>query len=79
VCAAVYALGEYSGSSRNMSQLSLATDNVFSDDGGALQMATVSGDTTSGYAVALTVRVDTATAPSAGSAPGGGPGGGPRP
>ena len=79
VCAAVYALGEYSGSSRNMSQLSLATDNVFSDDGGALQMATVSGDTTSGYAVALTVRVDTTTAPSAGSAPGGGPGGGPRP
>lgn len=79
VSKAVYALPEYSGSTANLSQVSLADDNVFSDDGGASQLATVTGDATSGYQVALTVRVDTATTPSAGSAPGGGPGGGTPP
>lgn len=72
VCSAVYALPAYSGSSRNLAQVSLAADNVFGDDGGALQLATVSGDTASGYAVSLTARVDTATTPTAGAAPGGG-------
>ncbi|HEX5730933.1 intradiol ring-cleavage dioxygenase [Microbacterium sp.] len=76
---AVYALAAYSGSSANMTQVSLAGDNVFSDDAGALQLATVSGDTAAGFTVALTVRVDTATAPTAGSAPGGGGPGGDRP
>jgi protocatechuate 3,4-dioxygenase beta subunit len=73
----VYELSEYSGSSQNMSRVSLADDNVFSDDAAALQLATVEGDTTTGYTVALTVRVDTTTTPTAGSAPegGGGPGG----
>ncbi|UKF81164.1 hypothetical protein [Clavibacter californiensis] len=40
----------------------------------------MTGDATSGYRVALTARVDTATTPTAGSAPGagsGGPGGTP--
>ncbi|MET4639285.1 intradiol ring-cleavage dioxygenase [Mycetocola sp. 2940] len=72
----VYALSEYSGSTANLSQVSLTDDNVFSDDGGASQLATVTGDATSGYQVSLAVRVDTATTPTAGSAPGGGPGGG---
>ena len=76
---AVYALAAYSGSTANMTQVSLAGDNVFSDDAGALQLATVSGDTAAGLTVALTVRVDTATAPTAGSAPGGGGPGGDRP
>ncbi|KQW05399.1 3,4-dioxygenase subunit beta [Leifsonia sp. Root4] len=67
---AVYARSEYSGSA-NLAQLSLASDNVFGDDGGAQQLATVTGDATSGYQVSLTVRVDTGTAPTAGSAPGG--------
>ena len=68
----VYARSEYSGSSANMTRVTLAGDNVFGDDAGALQLATVTGDPTAGYTVELTVRVDNATAPSAGSTPGGG-------
>ncbi|MEQ4568052.1 intradiol ring-cleavage dioxygenase [Paenarthrobacter sp. CAP02] len=75
----VYALSEYKGSSSNLSRVSLTSDNVFGDDGGEFQLAQVTGDTTSGYQVALTAAVDTTTTPSAGSVPGGGlpPGGGP--
>lgn len=79
-CEEVYALSEYSGSSSNLTQVSLDSDNVFGDDGGALELATVSGDVTAGYRVALAVRVDTSTTPTAGSAPSGGAagaGGGP--
>lgn len=77
-CDTVYALAGYEGSSSNLAQVSIDADNVFGDDGGALQLATVSGDATSGYQVALTVRVDTGTTPTAGAAPGGGgPGGTP--
>lgn len=75
----VYALAAYDGSASNLDQVSLDTDNVFSDDSGALQLATVTGDATSGYQVSLTVRVDTSTTPSAGSAPAGGGGGGTPP
>jgi len=71
-CETVYALSDYDGSSNNLSQVSLDTDNVFSDDSGALQLATVTGDATSGYQVSLTVRVDTSTATTAGSVPSGG-------
>ncbi|MDQ1205604.1 intradiol ring-cleavage dioxygenase [Microbacterium sp. SORGH_AS_0862] len=67
----VYALSAYDGSARNLSQVTLSSDNIFGDDGGALQVATVTGDTTSGYTAALAVRVDTTTTPSAGQAPGG--------
>jgi protocatechuate 3,4-dioxygenase beta subunit len=74
---AVYALAGYEGSSANLAQVSLDSDNVFGDDSGALQLATVTGDITAGYVVSLDVRVDTATEPTAGSAPsGGGEGGG---
>ncbi|SDS93207.1 intradiol ring-cleavage dioxygenase [Microterricola viridarii] len=76
VCETVYALDGYEGSAENLAQVSLASDNVFGDDGGALQLATVTGDATSGYQVSLTVRVDTRTTPTAGSAPGGGGGNG---
>jgi protocatechuate 3,4-dioxygenase beta subunit len=77
----VYALSGYEGSSENLAQVSLDSDNVFGDDGGALQLATVTGDATSGYQVALTVRVDTTTTPTAGAAPSGrgGAGGGGTP
>lgn len=68
-CAAVYALDAYSGSSKNLAQTSLDSDNVFGDDGGELQLATMSGDVDSGYLVSLTAGVDTATTPTAGSAP----------
>lgn len=74
VSEAVYALPGYEGSTANLSQVSLDSDNVFSD-GGALQLASVTGDASSGYQVELTVAVDASTAPSAGAAPGGGMGG----
>lgn len=66
----VYALPAYDGSARNLTGVSLTSDNVFGEDGGALQMATVTGDASAGYAASLVVRVDTATTPSAGAAPG---------
>ncbi len=76
----VYGSSGYDGSTANLEQVSLSNDNVFSDDGGATQLATVTGNVTAGYTVALTVRVDTGTTPSAGTAPGGGGGqGGPPP
>lgn len=61
----------------NLSQITLATDNVFGDDGAAHQVATVTGDL-KGYVASLTAPVDTATAPTAGGAPdvGGPPGSG---
>jgi protocatechuate 3,4-dioxygenase beta subunit len=81
VCAAVYAQDGYSASVRNLAQLSLDTDNVFGDDGGAGQLATVTGDVTTGYTVSLPVGVDTTTTPTGGQlagdgAPAGAPPGG---
>ncbi|MCJ1688000.1 intradiol ring-cleavage dioxygenase [Rathayibacter sp. VKM Ac-2927] len=72
---AVYALSGYEGSSENLAQVSLDDDNVFGDDGGELQLPTATGDATSGYRFALTVRVDTTTEPTGGSVPSGGGGG----
>jgi len=74
---AVYATAGYEASVANLAQLTLATDNVFGDDGGVHQMGTVTGDLTNGYQVALTVPIDSTTQPTGGNAPGGGrPGGG---
>ncbi|MEJ5866877.1 3,4-dioxygenase subunit beta [Pseudokineococcus sp. 5B2Z-1] len=77
VCEAVYATTGYEASVTNLSQVSLATDTVFGDDAGATQLATVTGDTSSGYRVSLRVGVDTTTTPTSGGAagPGGGAGG----
>ncbi|WP_298989002.1 intradiol ring-cleavage dioxygenase [uncultured Pseudokineococcus sp.] len=77
VCEAVYATAGYEASVTNLAQVSLAGDTVFGDDAGATQLATVTGDTSSGYRVSLTVGVDTTTTPTSGGAsgPGGGPGG----
>jgi len=55
-CDGVYATSGYSSSSRNLSQISLATDNVFSD-GASLELATVTGDVTNGMTATLTVAV----------------------
>jgi protocatechuate 3,4-dioxygenase beta subunit len=52
-CAAVYATAGYEQSVRNLAQTSLATDNVFSD-GWTTQLATVTGDVTSGYTATVT-------------------------
>ena len=84
VCERVYAQPGYEASVRNLAQVSLADDNVFGDDGGARQLGRVTGDVTAGYAVALTVGVDTATIPTGGGlggdgAPSGAPPGGPPP
>jgi hypothetical protein len=52
----VYATSAYSTSARNQAQITLATDNVFSD-GASLELATVTGDVTNGMTAALTVAV----------------------
>jgi protocatechuate 3,4-dioxygenase beta subunit len=57
VCTTVYATAGYEQSVRNMSQTSLASDNVFGDDGGIHQLATVTGDATSGFVANLTIGV----------------------
>ncbi len=66
----IYSLPGYDGSAGNLSRLTLASDNVFGDDGGALQVATVTGDAAAGFSAALVVRVDTTTAPALGAGPG---------
>lgn len=70
-CDVVYADAAYPSSASNLSRVSLASDNVFGDDGGTLELATASGDNAAGWTVALGVRVDTTTTPTAGAAPGG--------
>ena len=62
----VYAESGYEASVSNMERVSLTDDNVFSDDGGANQLATVTGYVRSGYRVSLTVGVDTTTTPTGG-------------
>ncbi len=76
VCGTVYATDGYSASVGNLAQVSLADDNVFGDDDGVHQLGAVTGSLAQGYAVSLTVPVDTATAPTGGSMGGGVPGGG---
>jgi hypothetical protein len=57
VCQTVYSTASgYTGSSSNLSQISFATDNVFSD-GTSLQMSTVTGSVAAGYAAALKVGI----------------------
>ncbi|WP_062388606.1 dioxygenase family protein [Demequina iriomotensis] len=74
----VYGLSDYDGSAANLAQLSLATDNVFGDDGGVHQIGAFKGSAADGFTATLTVPIDTATAPTAGSMGGGGrPAGGP--
>ena len=74
-CETVYATSGYEASVSNLARVSLDSDNVFGDDGGAAQLGTVTGSVDSGYTVSLVVAVDTGTTPTAGQAPGGGPGG----
>ena len=55
-CDLVYATAGYESSVTNLSQVTLATDNVFSD-GSALELATMTGSVASGFTAALTVAV----------------------
>lgn len=73
VCARVYAQPGYEASVANLAGVSLDGDGVFGDDGGASQLATVTGDVTGGVTVSLTAGVDTTTTPSGAGAPAGGP------
>jgi len=68
-CDAVYATTGYESSVGNLAKLSLTSDNVFGNDGGVHQLGASTGDAASGYAVRLTVPVDTRTAPTGGSRP----------
>lgn len=53
---AVYAQSSlYPGSLNNLNRVSLQSDNVFGNDGGVHQLATMSGDNASGYAAFLEV------------------------
>ncbi len=61
VCDAVYATTGYEQSASTLARLSLASDNVFRDDGGVHQLGTASGDVTTGYTVALIVPLDPTT------------------
>jgi protocatechuate 3,4-dioxygenase beta subunit len=83
-CDQVYAQPGYEQSVTNLARISLDSDNVFGDDGGASQLGTVTGDVTRGYVVSLTVPVDIRTTPTGGQlsgdgAPAGAPPGGPPP
>ncbi|MEV6345337.1 intradiol ring-cleavage dioxygenase [Actinoplanes sp. NPDC051851] len=70
----VYANAEgYEASVTNMEGISLESDMVFGDDLAAREMATVTGDWTTGYVARLVITVD----PTAVEEPGGGGPGGP--
>jgi protocatechuate 3,4-dioxygenase beta subunit len=56
-CDVVYATSGYEQSVSNLSQTSLSTDNVFGDDSGIHQIASMSGDVAGGYTAALTIGV----------------------
>lgn len=72
-CEQVYATTGYEASVPNLAKVSLASDNVFGDDGGIHQLGTVTGSVTSGFTVSLAVPVDTRTTPSGGGMAGGPP------
>jgi protocatechuate 3,4-dioxygenase beta subunit len=57
-CRAAYATPGYEQSLRTLSEITLASDMVFGNDGGDRQVGTVTGDATSGYTVALRVPVN---------------------
>ena len=56
-CDVVYATAGYEQSVQNLSQASLQSDNVFGNDSGIHQIATMSGSTSAGYTAALTIGV----------------------
>lgn len=55
-CETVYASDNYGDSMTNLGNVSLSSDNVFSD-GYEDQLATISGDPTTGYTASLEVRI----------------------
>ena len=76
-CSQVYGQAGYDGSVATFAQVSLETDNVFSDDAGASQLGTITGSYPDGFAIRLDVAVSPSTTPVPAGAPPGGPGGPP--
>ena len=67
VCDVVYALDDYAGSAENLAQLTLDTDNIFTD-GYDQQLITLDGSVDAGYtSEVLPVPIDTTTEPTAGT------------
>jgi protocatechuate 3,4-dioxygenase beta subunit len=56
-CNEVYASAGYESSARNFPNTTLTSDNVFGDDGGIYQLATMSGSVAGGYTAGLNVTV----------------------
>jgi len=56
-CKEVYASAGYESSAQNFPRTTLKSDNVFGDDGGIYQLATMSGSVAAGYAAGLNVPV----------------------
>ena len=69
VATEVYATDGYSQSVTNLSQITIASDNVFGDDSAARELATVTGDVTDGYVATLTIAVDPAGVEEGGGTP----------
>jgi protocatechuate 3,4-dioxygenase beta subunit len=57
-CEEAYADSRYGSSARNLGQLSLRSDNIFGDDGGVHQVATVTGTASEGWTASLAVPVE---------------------
>lgn len=56
-CLAAYATAGYEDGARNLGGVTLLSDGVFGNDGGASQLGTMEGDATSGFSVTLAVPV----------------------
>lgn len=56
-CDDVYATAGYERSVTNMKRTTLQSDNVFGDDGGIYQLATMTGSAAEGYAAGLNVTI----------------------
>ena len=56
-CDVVYATAGYGQSVRNLSQVSLQRDNVFSDDQAVDELATMTGSVADGYTAALSLAI----------------------
>jgi protocatechuate 3,4-dioxygenase beta subunit len=56
-CDDVYATAGYEASVRNMARTTLQSDNVFGDDGGIYQLATMTGSAAAGYTAGLNVTL----------------------
>ena len=56
-CKEVYATAGYESSAQNFPRTPLKSDNVFGDDGGIYQLATMAGSVSAGYTAGLNVTV----------------------